>query len=345
MSKPRVLLDSGAYTASRKGKVINLDEYADFVLKHREEYDGCISLDVIGDGAKSYDNWKYLRGKGVDVIPVYHASTEPIWLEKYLKHSDHIALGAIANLDTTKRIENLSKIWNQYLIDKKGYPKVKVHGLGLTNIPIMFRYPWYSTDSFTPVISAVWGSVLLPLIRDNKFRYLGLAIYRISDQATHTKGTTGSYLSRTKLERDRYEELFEQEGFKLGMITNQEIHDRRGKKGEQSNRLQPIEGLIDIIPSDPSVKTLANHWEERMRWNLTMWTRLQERTPIYPRPFSYTLPKNEPVIQGKKTIMYMGVSTTTHLEIFGKVTPKLDILISYAYLSDNISKMIKRYTK
>jgi len=348
------MLDSGAYTASRKGKVIDLDQYAEFVKNKSQDFEACINLDVIGNGEASYKNWKYLRGKGINTIPVYHAATDEVWLQKYLRHTDYIALGAIANLATKQRRDAFHNLWIKYFLDEKGFPKVRVHGLGLTAIPIMFRYPWYSLDSFTPVISAVWGSVLLPLVRDNDFRYfgvlkdekkswIGMSIYRISDQAVHTVGTTSSYTTLKPYLTDRYESFIKENGFTLGKIYYQKIRPRRGKK-EKIESEQKLFSLIEE-PLDTKERTLANHWEERMRWNLTMWTKLQERAPIYPRKFDEPFPKEESIIEGKKTIMYMGVSTTTHLEIFNKVTPKLDILISFAYLNDNISKMIKKYVK
>jgi len=344
MNKPRVLLDSGAYTASRKGKVIDREKYAEYLKANSDNFTGCINLDVIGDGEKSYENWKWFRSQGIDLIPVYHAATPEKFLRKYLAHTDYIALGAIANLATKQRRDAFHDLWIRYFLDPKGMPRVKVHGLGLTAIPIMFRYPWYSVDSFTPVISAVWGSVLLPLIRDNEFRYLEMSIYRISDQAVHTKGITSSFPNLPTILKKRYTELFEKNGFKLGEIRNQVIRPRRGKKNEVDLKPEPLFSMAEE-PENPDERTLANHWEERMRWNLTMWTKLQERTPVFPRKFDEPFPTEEPIIKGPKTIMYMGVSTTTHLEIFGKVTPKLDILISYAYLNDPISLMIKKYLK
>jgi hypothetical protein len=344
MNKPRVLLDSGAYTASRKGKPIEREVYAEFLKNNSTDFTNCVNLDVIGDGEKSYDNWKWFRGQGMDLIPVYHAATDEKWLRKYLAHTDYIALGAIANLATKQRRDAFHNLWIKYFLDEKGFPKVRIHGLGLTTIPLMFRYPWYSVDSFTPVISAVWGSVLLPLIRDNEFRYLDISIYRISDQGNHRVGTTSSFPNLPTLLKDRYMELIEANSFKLGKIYNQVIRPRRGKKDEIDLKPEPMFSMIEE-PTDPEERTLANHWEERMRWNLTMWTKLQERTPVYPRKFDDPFPKEEPIIPGKKTIMYMGVSTTTHLEIFDKVTPKLDILISFAYLNDPISKLIKKYIR
>lgn len=342
---PKVILDSGAYTAHKKGIVINIDEYASFVKKHSSEFAGCFNLDSIGNAKVSYENWIHLKEKGADTIPVYHIGTDEKYLVKYLEQTDYIGLGAIANLDTTQRMLSLSRIWENYLIDEQGYPKVKVHGLGLTAIPIMMRYPWYSVDSFTPVISAVWGSVLLPWF-DSKGvpHFFNLFICRISDQGNHKGGLANSYPSLPVSTREKYSKMFEQYGFKLGEIAYQEKRPRRGKKDEIERKPKPMFDLIR--PSDPEIKTLANSWEERMRWNLTIWSILRERLPRYPRKFHHNEPSYEERIrEGDKTIMYMGVSTTTHMEIFSMIEPKLDILISYAYLTDSIHKMIKTYTR
>ena len=345
MNKPQVLLDSGAYTAFKKGITINIDKYAEYVVEHGHEYAGCFNLDSIGNAPTSYANWKRLKDAGAETIPVYHVGTPEEWLKKYLKQTDYIGLGAIANMDTQQRLFGLGSIWKKYLIDPYGMPKYKIHGLGLTAIPIMLRYPWYSLDSFTPVISAVWGSVLLPKLQnDGTEEYLGLGICKISDQGNHKVGMSNSYPSLPPRIKEFYEALFEKHGFTLGEIAYQEKRARRGKKHELDDR---PERLFDLTKAaDTTIPTLANSWEERMRWNLIMWTQLRERLPINPRIFEDNEPTyKEEVNDNPKTLMYMGVSTTTHLQIFEKVHPKLDILISYAYLSDSISTHIKHYIR
>jgi hypothetical protein len=345
MKKPKVILDSGAYTAHRKGKKIDIDDYAEYVKEHGNEYDMCFNLDSIGNAKKSYTNWKYLQSKGVDTVPIYHIGTNEVFLRKYLRETDYIGLGAIANLETTQRLLGLSHIWKTYLTNKEGIPTVKVHGLGLTAVDIMIRYPWYSVDSFTPVISAVWGSVLLPrLDNDGTPHYFKLGISKISDQGDHKVDMANSFPSLPERSKGVYYKLFEKYGFKIGEIAYQVKKDRRGKQGENERKPVPMFDLIK--PANIKTRTLANSWEERMRWNLTMWTHLRKRLPIYPRPF---VDKNdayeEEINNHPKTIMYMGVSTTTHLNIFNMISPKLDILISYAYLTDPINKLIKEYIK
>jgi hypothetical protein len=362
MKKPQVMLDSGAYTAHRKGKDIDIEKYASFIEENNSDFVSCFNLDSIGTGRdesrakdegeittaeQSYRNWKYLQSKGLKTIPIYHLGTDEKWLKKYLDETDYIGLGAIANLDTSQRLLGLSNIWKKYLVDSTGIPTVKVHGLGLTAIDLMLRYPWYSVDSFTPVISAVWGSVLLPKLDNEGIPYFfNMRINKISDQGDHRLGMENSYLNIPRRNRAFYEKMFTQYGFQVGMIEYQERKDRRGKKGEQERKPPKLPGFRLVFPSDPNIKTLANSWEERMRWNLVMWNFLKERLPVYPRPFIDSESVwNEEVHDGPKSKMFMGVSTMTHLDIFSMVSPKLDILISYAYMTPAIHEHIKKYVK
>jgi len=343
MNKPKVILDSGAYTAFRKGIVIDIDEYGEFIKKQSNVFVHAFNLDAIGDGKKSYKNWKYLREKGIDTIPVYHLGTDEKWLQKYLKQSDHVALGAIANLSSKKRILGLDMIWKKYLLDSNDMPHVKVHGLGLTAIPIMLRYPWYSVDSFTPVISAIWGGLLLPKYSHKlkRFDYLDLAIYKISNQGNHKQGTMNSFLSQPEIYKKACIDLFKENGFELGTLFYQEKNLRRGEKEKQNH--PELFSLNKEIEGDEI--SIANKWEERTRWNLMIWNKLKERLPNYPRKMNAPLEKFGDVIKGEKTIMYMGISTETILGEFNKTKPKHDILISYAYLKGKIFNQIKDYIK
>jgi hypothetical protein len=361
--KAKVMLDSGAYTAHRKGKQINLEAYAEFVKKYQSEFFACFNLDSIGSGKdeqkaksvegaittaeQSYLNWRELQSMGVNTIPIYHLGTNVQWLKKYLKETDYIAIGAIANLNTTKRLMGLSHIWKNYLTNADQTPRVKVHGLGLTAVDIMIRYPWYSVDSFTPVISAVWGSILLPKL-DNKGEphFFNMTINKVSDQGDHKDNMENSYLNVPERNKKVNQQMFEDEGFELGEIAYQVKRDRRGKKGEQERKPPKLPGFDLVKPSNPDVQTLANSWEIRMKWNLIMWNHLRERLPVYPRSFiDVDDAWDECVNNYAKTNMFMGVSTLTHLEIFSMIKPKLDILISYAYMTEGIHKSIKNYVK
>jgi len=328
MDKPKVLLDSGAFTAWKQNVRISLNQYAKFVKENEHEFDGCFNLDVIGDLEKSYNNWLLLKAKGVNTIPIFHLSgskdqkTEEDYLRKYLDQTDFIGVGAVATLDDSQRRHGLDRIFEKYFVDSQGRAKVKVHGLGTTSTSMMKRYPWYSVDSFTPVISAVWGSVLLPRWNENGIpQYDDLLTCRISNQANYEGDSESTWLGLPESVRALNCKLFESLNFELGEVTNIEKKDRRGKKGEQKGRQQPM--FVARHPADPNEMSLANKWEIRMHWNLLIWRKLQDIL--------------------KDVIINTGVSTTTHLKIFGKVTPKLHMLISYYYCSDSIFKAIKHY--
>jgi hypothetical protein len=56
----------------------------------------------------------------------------------------------------------LDRVFDKFLTNPDGTPKVKVHGFGLTTPDLLFRYPWYSVDSGTWWrVSRYGGSLLM----------------------------------------------------------------------------------------------------------------------------------------------------------------------------------------
>lgn len=195
MIDAEIMLDSGAFTAKYQGVDINLREYIRFVHKHDGQFKGgVINLDVISvetdarehraDAAeRSYQNWSRMQKAGIETIPVYHLGTDEKYLERYVKEAEYICLGAIAKMDTPTRLKGLSYIWGKYLMDADGKALRKVHGLGLTNIEIMTRYPWFSVDSSTPIKTASYGSIYVPknaLRNEKPYDYSDIQLLRIT---------------------------------------------------------------------------------------------------------------------------------------------------------------------
>ena len=73
-----------------------------------------------------------------------------------------ITIGGMVPISTPQLKLWLDRLWADYLTDDQGRPIVKVHGFGLTSLPLMMRYPWYSVDSSTWVQWAANGMVLVP---------------------------------------------------------------------------------------------------------------------------------------------------------------------------------------
>jgi hypothetical protein len=71
----------------------------------------------------------------------------------------------------------LDHVWDKYLTNPDGTPRVKVHGFGLTTLDLMYRYPWYSVDSTSWVKIGMFGAIYLDIkqlngsIRDYKIDF------------------------------------------------------------------------------------------------------------------------------------------------------------------------------
>jgi len=147
----RIFLDSGAFTAWSRGKVINIDDYISFIYKYKDTIDVYANLDVIGSPEKTWENQMIMEKAGLLPLPVFHTPFEDVkWLQRYIEQGyDYIALGGMAGgtISKTRIIKHLNSVFPNLLCDQEGLPKVKVHGFGMTALQLVYKYPWYSVDS------------------------------------------------------------------------------------------------------------------------------------------------------------------------------------------------------
>jgi hypothetical protein len=123
-------------------------------------------MDAIGDAQGTYQNQMLMESLGVRPLPCFHFGEDPRYLEHYIANYSYITLGGMVAQSTWQLKLWLDEIWDRYLTDGSGRPKVKVHGFGLTTPELMRRYPWYSVDSSSWVqIARVGGMLLLPEAR------------------------------------------------------------------------------------------------------------------------------------------------------------------------------------
>lgn len=129
-----VWLDSGAFSAWKKGKMIDIEAYAAYIRTYTPEV--YFNLDVVGDPKKTAANQRALEKMGLKPVPVFHMG-EPFELLKNLASKyDLVGLGG--------HVGRKSKEWfNQCF--SYGYP-IKFHGLGVTR-DIITKYPFHSVDS------------------------------------------------------------------------------------------------------------------------------------------------------------------------------------------------------
>ena len=135
---------------------------------------------MIDNGEKARD-WLKLRRLDVDSMPVHHIGDDLKYLRRYLDQTDYIALGAIAKMTQHRRLIGLDHIW-QHLKDAQGRPLAKMHGLGVTDLGIMTRYPWFNVDSSRAAILAGLGSIVLPKVNRKGPDYTDMLQLTVSNQ-------------------------------------------------------------------------------------------------------------------------------------------------------------------
>lgn len=191
-----VFLDSGAYTALTQGRVIDLDEYIDFIKEHTDKVTVYAALDVIGDWRATLKNLDYMLKHGVNPLPTFHYG-EPIEILDRFKEFPYIAIGGISKLRSIAGGDRwLDNVW-KHLTDKQGNIMTKVHGFGVTSFTIMMDFPWESVDSTSWLVGGKYGQILLP---DSTSRMM------IADDSPYKKKFGAHVDNLPKLQRQRIDQ-------------------------------------------------------------------------------------------------------------------------------------------
>lgn len=163
----KVFLDSGAFSAFSLGVEVDLPAYCRWIQQNLdiirvEDGDLMASvLDGIGDPLKTYQNQWAMEQLGVRPLPCFHYGEDERYLEHYIANYSYITIGGMVPISTPQLFHWLDRIWNKHLTDGSGRARIKVHGFGLTSVPLMQEYPWYSVDSSSWVQIGAHGNIIL----------------------------------------------------------------------------------------------------------------------------------------------------------------------------------------
>lgn len=247
-------LDSGAYSAWTRGVKINIDEYIEFIKAHSDCISVYATLDDLEDPEISYNNWQYMRSKGLNPLPVFHAHAPIEYLLAYMKETDYIAIGALAKTTTNTRLKHLDRIWGGYLTDKSGYPIIKVHGFGITTLTIVSRYPWYSVDSTSWLLMAAYGKIYVPRYIGGAWVYnltpMAIGISNISSAIGDEEG--GHFDTLSGREQQLVVQYLQEKGYVIGKSEFREelesyilLEDERWSGRKYSNSFREVETVIE----------------------------------------------------------------------------------------------------
>jgi hypothetical protein len=150
--KPKILFDSGAYSAYTSGTEINLDKYIAYLKRNEKWIDRFICLDKLGDDQKSYDTYMAMRKAGLKPIPVFHYQGDERFLESYIKDGARtIALGGTVPIKSKAVVAE----WVRMLAWM--YPEINFHLLGSSSKKILDHCDIGSADASTWYMMSIMG--------------------------------------------------------------------------------------------------------------------------------------------------------------------------------------------
>jgi hypothetical protein len=186
--KVELMLDSGAFSAWSQKTTIDIDAYLKFALAHIDLIDYVVNLDVIPgwpgkkltpkdreeSAQKGWANYVYLKKKGIPkekLIHVFHQGEDFKWLRRMIARDlGYIGVSPANDKTTAQKMQWLDECMN-HVTDRKGFPIIKFHGFAVTSLRLMLRYPWYSVDSTSWVMTSRMGSILVPVRKNGKYIY------------------------------------------------------------------------------------------------------------------------------------------------------------------------------
>ena len=162
----KIFLDSGAFSAWRLNKPVNLQEYCDFLDQNKDWVYVYAALDDIRPGdpeaaaAQSFENLVYMRKRGLNPIPVYHVSESLDWLKRMLDLGcDYIGLSA-TSIAARGSVDDWYALAWSYLVTASGDPIVKVHAFGEARKSVLLKFPWASADASTWLVGQRHGTIM-----------------------------------------------------------------------------------------------------------------------------------------------------------------------------------------
>ncbi len=209
----KVFLDSGAFSAFTKGVKVDLKAYCDYIKKNIDIIDYASVLDAIGDPQGTYINQIEMEKQGVRPLPCFHYGEDERYLEYYISNYEYITLGGMVPISTPQLKYWLDRIWERYLIDGSGRPRLKVHGFGLTVVKLMERYPWFSVDSSSWVQISSNGSILIP---DH-------GTIGVSEHSPLRKNANMHYDSVAPAMQEKIREILDRTGFEVERLRKEYV--------------------------------------------------------------------------------------------------------------------------
>lgn len=312
MKKLSLFLDSGAYSAMSKGAKIDIYDYIDFINNHKEDITIYSNLDVIGDAEQTLKNQQIMEDAGLTPLPCFHRGEDWKYLHYYIKNYDYLALGGVAkDKDRSHLKQWMNDCWDIICDTPDRLPKVKVHGFAITSLEIMVKYPWYSADSTSWVLTGRFGSIYVPVYKNGKWVYDENTWKITVSSQSPGKKVEGQHFSTLSASQQRMIlNYIESKGFKMGKSEFKVVE--KGYKLKENERWYNVEDaqllrqdVVDAgeyVPGEylihgknekgePYVEIIIepgvfNDYKQRDEMNIIFFCDLEKSLPPWPWPYT-----------------------------------------------------------
>lgn len=133
-----ILLDSGAFSAWKRGANINLADYMEYIKEHDiKQY---FNLDVVGEPEATERNQAAMEAAGFKPIPVFHYGEDWTLLDQLVSKYPLVALGGTVGLPYSVKEQWFRQVFSRH-------PEGQFHGLGFASKGLLEQFPFASTDS------------------------------------------------------------------------------------------------------------------------------------------------------------------------------------------------------
>lgn len=289
MSKNKVelFIDSGAFSAWSQGSEIKLKDYIKFIQKNQKEIDVYSNLDVIGDPKETWRNQMMMEQNGLHPLPVFHYGEDEKWLIKYLgRGHKYISLGGMVPISNQPLIAWLDRLWSEFLTDDKGKPIVRIHGFGLTSLQLITRYPWYSVDSTSWVMTGRMGSIFIPKRKGKKWVYDSNSMkVAVSNRSSNKSKKDQHIETLSPRNKQLVLDYLQEKGYKLGYSkfkkesTDYILKDneRWADSKKDKKKVREVEIIIE--------QGVSNTYQFRDELNIIYFLDLENSLPKWPWNF------------------------------------------------------------
>ncbi|MDD5053492.1 MAG: hypothetical protein PHO27_12225 [Sulfuricurvum sp.] len=297
-----LFLDSGAFSAKSKGVEIDIGEYIKFIKENKKYITVYANLDVIGDAEAGWKNQKIMEDAGLSPLPVYHIEDDISYLYRCLEYP-YFCLGGMATGYTTAQRRSFLDMCFEIICNTiDGMPKCKIHGFGMTSLELLLRYPWYSVDSTSWVLTGRFGSVFVPRKVNGSYVYDESSWkVTVSNQSPDQIEEGKHFNTFAPMEQNMILQYLKEKGFKIGKSEYKEENRKTYKlqDGERwvnsadapavremieefhiyaPNKLLAMRDMVEIV-IEPG---LSNDYKQRDELNIIYFMDLERSLPSWP---------------------------------------------------------------